>query len=432
MAAPSNTMPPAFDGAAIHASRSARADYIAALDPNNVTNLFAWKESPTAGNSDFLVSRSYGDTVSPSWICAIGRILPDRPYLKARGNWSPNYSKPLQDAKLQFSLGSAASVSGHLGADFDKAVNVIKVLQHNGGTTANHRFFVGEYRQRPTMRLSFPLFSARTTEFDPNNLNDTTVNYPIGDDLKDLLRTAASTHSINPLPFYNEFGHPMRPNFLEHHLMGAVVEVWFSFHHYAMGPQGKPPTSDTFVGRVEQLRVLARGAGAAIPTATTGAATRTGGMYVPTAPATYPLTAVGNASGVQSVLPIGPPLPPSAAGSSSGLVNIGQSSTALVNNGASATVDQSSTAQVNVGESSGSTDPAINNPAVRLDLGTATLTLASPAHTVAPIPVAATPTLPPASPQAIQGPHPSLFGSGTVIPNVAVDPQSSQPAAVMQ
>ncbi|KAJ2913509.1 hypothetical protein MD484_g6898, partial [Candolleomyces efflorescens] len=261
--------------------RRTRADYLAGLQPDNVTALFGWKESHTTGNSDFLVSKTYGDNETASWVCAVGVILPDRAYLKPRGNWSPNYSKPLHDAKLQFSLGSAGSISGPLGSDFDKTINIVKVLQHLGGTTGNHRFFLGEYRQRPTMRLSFPLFSARTVEYDPNDHTDPTLNYPIGEDLKDLLRSSATSHTINPLPFYDEAGVSLKRNFLDSQLMGAVVEVWFSFHHYAMGPQGKPPTSDTFVGRVEQLRVLRRPSGPASSGASVERPLRTAGMYRP-------------------------------------------------------------------------------------------------------------------------------------------------------
>ncbi|KAJ2926032.1 hypothetical protein H1R20_g11064, partial [Candolleomyces eurysporus] len=164
-------------------------------------------------------------------------------------------SEKLQEA-CEFTIGSAANVDTGFGEDFANAMNAVEALQHMGATTTTHKHLIRLYRQKKGLRMTFPLFLPRN---GTSAENDGTLRHPVGDQYAAQLTAAAKTHSINSIPFFNHRGARLAPAFLEHHLVGSVVEVWFSLDHYAV--TGKGPNSvdtDTFTARIAQVPLLRR------------------------------------------------------------------------------------------------------------------------------------------------------------------------------
>jgi hypothetical protein len=260
----------------VRSEHLARPDYLGALPTDVLSDMFAWKEDVTAGNADVL---SFNDGTGdlngvPAHLCVVGTVLADRPYLQPHGNFQPAYNHSFSDAKLQFTVGSAGGALPGLGEDFDHAIRVIEALQHQGAVTPSHNHLIRFYHNRKGIRMSFPLFSPRVrvlrlrplaqsahylwalSQNGPSANNDGTLRHPVTQEYVPLLESAAQTHALNTIPFYDHRNVRLGASFLDQQMVGSVVEVWFSLHHWAVSKGGKNVSSDTFTARVAQVRVL--------------------------------------------------------------------------------------------------------------------------------------------------------------------------------
>ena len=140
-----------------------REDYLPAIPPDVIADMFTWKEDITAGNADVLGFNDGNGNLggSPAFLCIIGTVLADCPYLAPHGNYQPMFNHSFTDAKLQFTVGFAGSVLPALGDDFDNTIKAIEALQHQGAVTGAHNHPIRFYRNRKGLRMSFPLFSPR-------------------------------------------------------------------------------------------------------------------------------------------------------------------------------------------------------------------------------------------------------------------------------
>jgi len=71
----------------------------------------------------------------------------------------------------------------------------------------------------------------------------------------EALAAAAETHSVNPLPAYDQNGVLVEPLQYNRRLDGATVIIRFELYHYLIRNKGKPAV-DTFSARVVQLRIV--------------------------------------------------------------------------------------------------------------------------------------------------------------------------------
>ena len=71
----------------------------------------------------------------------------------------------------------------------------------------------------------------------------------------EALAVAAESHSVNPLPAYDQNGVLIEPQYYTRRLDGATVIIRFELYHYLIRSRDMPPV-DTFSARVVQLRVI--------------------------------------------------------------------------------------------------------------------------------------------------------------------------------
>lgn len=72
----------------------------------------------------------------------------------------------------------------------------------------------------------------------------------------EALAVAAETHSINPLPAYDQNGVLIEPQYYMKRLDGATVILRFELTHYLIRKGKDKQAVDTFSARVVQIRVI--------------------------------------------------------------------------------------------------------------------------------------------------------------------------------
>jgi hypothetical protein len=87
---------------------------------------------------------------------------------------------------------------------------------------------------------------------------DPLLSYPVPPAQRPALTTIVENYRLNDYRIYDVDGSQIHPSVFATRLPGAVVEVWFSLHHYLFGNNGGERASDTFTARLFQLRVLRR------------------------------------------------------------------------------------------------------------------------------------------------------------------------------
>ncbi|KAF6763511.1 hypothetical protein DFP72DRAFT_744414, partial [Ephemerocybe angulata] len=172
------------------------------------------------------------------------------------GTRNEKFNKSLADAKMQFTVGGAHELSPVLGEDWDRGVEHLEAAQNQVAATAKKNYFFVTYRGKKCIRINWRMFSQRVSLpfLDcSNDQDDKTTTWPAPSVELDALK---ETHRLNPVPFFDIDNTPMDPAGLLTNLVGAVVEVSFTLHHFAVKDSSGKPTSDTFTGRLVQLRVL--------------------------------------------------------------------------------------------------------------------------------------------------------------------------------
>ncbi|KAF6761055.1 hypothetical protein DFP72DRAFT_1089695 [Ephemerocybe angulata] len=149
----------------------------------------------------------------------------------------------------------------------------------------------------------------RDGPYDPNDQDDKTTTWPAPTGELDSLK---ETHRLNPVPFFDIDNAPMDPAGLLTHLVGAVVEVSFTLHHFAMKDSSGKATSDTFTARLVQLRVLRKAA--AQPASPYHNSLRTGSPYIPPASPTRRHTHASAGPAVQQPEAAASTVPPTQVG----------------------------------------------------------------------------------------------------------------------
>ncbi|KAJ2915796.1 hypothetical protein MD484_g4609, partial [Candolleomyces efflorescens] len=281
MSFPANNTEVTFDGSAVRAACVQRSDYLAMMDPQRIAEHLLWKENLAANNSDILCTPDG----NPACLMAVGVVAADRPQLEPLGNYRPQFEAPFSDAKLMFTLANPSEFDRQLGADFDRMVHNLTVLQHLGGKSKAHLYLLTKHRDRMAVRCGFPLFSARSSPYVAEDPTDYTLAHPVADQHKGLLDGVVKTHQINPYCFYDHANRLIEPPYLKQLLVGAVVEVVFNLQHWVIKPRNSNVISnDTFTARVVQVRVLRRSTARDVVNPFQSPDRRTG-PYVPPLPA---------------------------------------------------------------------------------------------------------------------------------------------------
>ncbi|KAF6749190.1 hypothetical protein DFP72DRAFT_1073322 [Ephemerocybe angulata] len=268
-----NGSPMAFNGQAIHDQFLLRDDYSAVPD---YRHFVTWVKDPSAGNADMVAYKDeIGPDAAPSAgvITVVGTVTADRPTLKATGNRSEKYNKPLSDAKMQFTLGGATIHSRVLGEDWDQSVDALAHIQDLVAKSPQRNHFIITENGKKCLRMNWLMFSMRDEPYDPNNRDDKTTSLPVPNDVKRELDSLKETHRLNPWPFFHTDGTPIPAAVLQSSLLHAVVEVSFTLHHFFMN------MNDTYSARLVQLRVLKRPP--PVPVSRYQSALRNGTAYVP-------------------------------------------------------------------------------------------------------------------------------------------------------
>ncbi|KAI6137947.1 hypothetical protein BKA82DRAFT_4022232 [Pisolithus tinctorius] len=100
------------------------------------------------------------------------------------------------------------------------------------------------------------LLSRKKEELDDSDnvtrLEDTTMAWPVQDELRDVLCRAASTHYISPLPVFDIDSMPIRAANYHHMLCGAIVQVHFALLHFFI----KGDRKSIFTSSLHEMRML--------------------------------------------------------------------------------------------------------------------------------------------------------------------------------
>jgi hypothetical protein len=109
-------------------------------------------------------------------------------------------------------------------------------------------------------QLPKPVFLKISLKLPLENLimDDTTVNWPISEDMSDEFRKIATTHQVQPLAVYknDQYVDPVRVNGA---MKNALVEVHFCLRHYQIQEKGTGRAVDSFSAIVQQIVILKEG-----------------------------------------------------------------------------------------------------------------------------------------------------------------------------
>lgn len=243
----------ANDRALVEERLATRDDF---LGNREIVNHLKWFEDETVSNADILKWAEDGDL---ALLSTIGQVTPERVKLGPLGNWDAKYGKPMSDAKLQFTLGGVVD-SPPLNDAHNIALQVLAHLQQLGAQTQQHNHLIVQHRGRPCIRLSMPIWVPRDQVYDPQGKDskDPGRFWPVPAAARSALEEILENFQLNHIRIYDIDGTVIPPTVMATRLVGAVVEVWFSIQHFTFGNSRGERASDTFTGKLFQLRVLRR------------------------------------------------------------------------------------------------------------------------------------------------------------------------------
>ncbi|KAF8801912.1 hypothetical protein BYT27DRAFT_7215789 [Phlegmacium glaucopus] len=165
----------------------------------------------------------------------------------------------LESSKTQFSL-IAPPIDNVFNSDFQLGIEHIKTLQNKVVSTGPQpKYFLIEDGEQTGMRFSCPLFEKRDFEYDSQDDEDWSNDYPIDTKYKPTFKAIIEKWRVTPLPAYDKNGKFIRVRDQENYLKGSLVLVYFQLKHYGIREKDSNSiTSNTFTAVTTQIKILQR------------------------------------------------------------------------------------------------------------------------------------------------------------------------------
>ncbi|EAU83556.2 hypothetical protein CC1G_04812 [Coprinopsis cinerea okayama7 len=226
-----------FDGDAVHQNLvDTDAHYLGVAD---IANGLVWDSDETVdANSSFVTTQEGGN--------------------EPHGNFNTKFDDRFESAKYAGTIGSASRIHPTLGTSFDNALANIRRLQDSQAKTTEKNHLLVKLGTKTGIRVNFALFKRRSQPYDASDTSDPTAKHPVAPGMyQERLKAITPFYRLEALDARDINDNPIDPTVLEGQLIGAVVEVKFTLHHWSVHPRGKPaPTSDTFNAKLTRIRVL--------------------------------------------------------------------------------------------------------------------------------------------------------------------------------